>query len=389
MIAISGRNGCLVRRKRQTAPPARRRPFHLPEPSVPLTSAPAAVAACRFRLSKHVLVPTALNSNPLSVRACRAIHGAASFFFSPSVPASAVGLFSPAPCSARARIRKNVYMLQSIFDGISPKFIPHSFSVCCSIIFTQMENQNMRRKVFELVEPSKDEGLAGAYNIVMVSAIIASIVPMTFKQTNTAFLLIDRVTTILFIIDYALRWMTADIKLKQKGPSAFIVYPFTPMAIIDLLSILPGLFAINQSLKLFRLIRMVRMFRIFRVFKAFRYSSRFAIIGKVIRDQRDSLIAVCYIAGGYILVAALIIFNVEPQSFDTFFDAIYWATFSLTTVGYGDIYPVTNIGRLVAMISSLFGVAVIALPAGIISAGIMDEINKRKSEKDEKEADGD
>lgn len=247
----------------------------------------------------------------------------------------------------------------------------------------------MRRKVFELVEPSKDEGLAGAYNIVMVSAIIASIVPMTFKQTNTAFLLIDRVTTILFIIDYALRWMTADIKLKQKGPSAFIVYPFTPMAIIDLLSILPGLFAINQSLKLFRLIRMVRMFRIFRVFKAFRYSSRFAIIGKVIREQRDSLIAVCYIAGGYILVAALIIFNVEPQSFDTFFDAIYWATVSLTTVGYGDIYPVTNIGRLVAMISSLFGVAVIALPAGIISAGIMDEINKRKSEKDEKEADGD
>ena len=77
---------------------------------------------------------------------------------------------------------------------------------------------------------------------------------------------------------------------------------------------------------------------------------------------------------GYVFVSALVIINVEPESFESFFDAIYWATVSLTTMGYGDIYPVTTIGRAVTMISSFFGIAIVALPAGIITAGYMREI---------------
>ena len=76
------------------------------------------------------------------------------------------------------------------------------------------------------------------------------------------------------------------------------------------------------------------------------------------------------------LISALVIYNVEPESFNTFFDAIYWATISLTTVGYGDIYPVTVIGRIVTMISSVFGIAIIALPSGVITAGYLAEVNK-------------
>ena len=72
------------------------------------------------------------------------------------------------------------------------------------------------------------------------------------------------------------------------------------------------------------------------------------------------------------------VFNVEPESFDNFFEAIYWATVSLTTVGYGDIYPVTSVGRVITMISSVFGIAVVALPAGIITAGYMKELEDRK-----------
>lgn len=79
----------------------------------------------------------------------------------------------------------------------------------------------------------------------------------------------------------------------------------------------------------------------------------------------------------YVLISALVIFNVEPDSFATFFDAVYWATVSLTTVGYGDIYPVTTIGRVVTMLSSVFGIAIVALPAGIITAGYMNEINEQ------------
>ena len=81
-------------------------------------------------------------------------------------------------------------------------------------------------------------------------------------------------------------------------------------------------------------------------------------------------------AVAYILISALVIYNVEPESFATFFDAIYWATISLTTVGYGDIYPVTTIGRIVTMISSAFGIAIIALPSGVITAGYLAEIGK-------------
>lgn len=94
------------------------------------------------------------------------------------------------------------------------------------------------------------------------------------------------------------------------------------------------------------------------------------------KKQKKVLAAVATMAVAYVLVSALVIYNVEPESFETFFDAIYWATISLTTVGYGDIYPVSTIGRIVTMISSVFGIAIIALPSGVITAGYLAEINK-------------
>ena len=154
------------------------------------------------------------------------------------------------------------------------------------------------------------------------------------------------------------------------------------MALIDLLSILPSLTVINSGFKVLRVLRMIRALRVLRVFKAMRYSKSFEIIGNVLSSSKDSLVAVCCLAGGYILVSALIIFNVEPDSFHRFFDALYWATVSLTTLGYGDIYPVSTIGRVITMISSVFGIAIVALPAGIITAGYMTEINKLNSKED-------
>ena len=91
---------------------------------------------------------------------------------------------------------------------------------------------------------------------------------------------------------------------------------------------------------------------------------------KAIKDKEDA-------------TAVVTVINVEPDSFRNFFDALYWATVSLTTMGYGDIYPVTTIGRMVTMASSIFGIAIVALPAGIITAGYMDEINSSKENKEE------
>lgn len=230
----------------------------------------------------------------------------------------------------------------------------------------------MRKRIYEIIELSQDNDLVSSiYDIVMMVTIIISIIPLAFKQTYTFFYYTDIITTVLFIIDYVLRLITADYKLNRKNISSFIRYPFTLWAIIDFISILPTLTTLNSGFKLLRLFRIFRTFRVFRIFKAFRYSKSISIITKVINKSKKPLLAVCTLAIGYILISALVIFNVEADSFDTFFDAIYWATVSLTTVGYGDIYPVTTAGRIITMISSIFGIAVVALPAGIITACLL------------------
>ncbi len=242
----------------------------------------------------------------------------------------------------------------------------------------------MRKRLYEIIEVSQDnDRVSMAYDILMMAAIVISIVPLAFKTTNRLFYITDIITAILFIIDYVLRLATADYKLGKKSIASFIKYPFTPWAIIDLVSILPALTILSSGFKLLRLFRIFRTFRVFRVFKAFRYSKSIVIIISVMKNSKDALLAVCTLAIGYILVSALIIFNIEGDSFATFFDAIYWATVSLTTVGYGDIYPVTTAGRIITMLSSIFGIAIVALPAGIITAGYMDALSEEKKKEPE------
>lgn len=235
----------------------------------------------------------------------------------------------------------------------------------------------MRKRIFEIIETAHGNDYAsGIYDSVMLASILASIVPMCFKTPNPIFSAAEAVTTALFALDYLLRLATADYKL-GKGISSFFLYPFTFMAIIDLLAILPSFNMLVPGLRLLKILRMFRTFRVFKVFKAFkifRYSKSIEIIVNVMRRQREPLAAVGTLAVGYILIAALVIFNVEPDTFQNFFEAIYWACVSLTTMGYGDIYPVSTAGRIVTMISSFVGIAIVALPSGIITAGYMDEL---------------
>ncbi|MEE0867065.1 MAG: ion transporter [Clostridia bacterium] len=235
----------------------------------------------------------------------------------------------------------------------------------------------MRKKLFEVIEPSQNKNIISSiYDIFMILVILLSILPLCFKQTSNVLNIINTICLLVFIIDYFLRWFTADYKYNKKSLMSFMRYPFGIFAIIDIVSILPSISALNNGFKLLRVFRMVRAFRVFRAFKMFRYSKSVKIIVSVFKKSKESLIAVGTFAVAYIIISALIVFNVEPESFNSFFDAIYWATVSLTTVGYGDIYPITTIGRIVTMVSSIFGIAIVALPAGIITAGYMSEIDK-------------
>ena len=238
----------------------------------------------------------------------------------------------------------------------------------------------MRKRIFEIIEASSGADLASSiYDSVMMVAIVSSLLPLCFKGTNQAFAIAEVVTTAIFLLDYILRIATSDYKLKR-GALSFFLFPFTFMAIIDLLSILPSFTALAPGLKMLKILRIFRTFRVLKVFKAFkifRYSKSISIIINVVKSQKEPLIAVGTLAIGYILIAALVIFNVEPDTFTDFFEAIYWACVSLTTMGYGDIYPVSVAGRMVTMISSFVGIAIVALPSGIITAGYMDEIKKQ------------
>jgi len=234
----------------------------------------------------------------------------------------------------------------------------------------------MRKRIYQILDPvDGDTVLDYVYTYGMMAVIVISIIPLAFKETNTAFKLIEYISTAIFMIDYALRIFTADIALK-KGPISFLIYPFTFMAIVDLLAILPTFLAISGGFKVLKLFRLMRTMRVFRAFKIFRYSKNVLLVLNVIKRQKSALLAVATLAIGYILIAALVIFNVEPESFNNFFEAVYWATVSLTTVGYGDIYPVSTVGRVVTMISSFIGIAIVALPAGIVTAGYLEEIKK-------------
>ena len=237
----------------------------------------------------------------------------------------------------------------------------------------------MRKRIFEVIEISRDgDKLSAVYDLFMISTICLSLLPLVFKETTPFLTILDKATAGIFILDYLLRWATADLKFGSSSPVSFLRYPFSFLAIIDLLSILPSLTFLNSGFKVLRLLRMTRAFRVFRAFRAMRYSRSIRIIAGVLRGSRDSLAAVGTLALAYIFISALIIFNAEPDSFRNFFEAMYWATVSLTTVGYGDIYPVSTIGRVIAMVSSIFGVAVVALPSGIITAGYMRELEKQQ-----------
>lgn len=229
----------------------------------------------------------------------------------------------------------------------------------------------IREKLYRVVE--KDTEYFEWYDIMMLICIWVSIVPLIFKEQNKFTYVITIITTLIFVIDYILRWITSDYRLK-KGVISFIKYPITFSAIFDLTIIISCFseFYNNPILTLFS------TFRILMIAKTLRYSKKFKIIKNVVEKNKDILKVVCGFTIGFIFVSALIMFQFERQSFNNFFEAIYWSTTVLTTVGYDDICPKTEIGKLISIISSLVGIAFVALPTGIITTGFVEELNKEK-----------
>lgn len=230
----------------------------------------------------------------------------------------------------------------------------------------------MRKRIYEIVQRAQPgDALSRAYDVFIVVVAFVSLIPLMFKEQDGVLTMLDVVTVYILFFDYVLRWMTHDLKTGQGGWKTFAKYPFTPLAIVDLLAILPSLGVLPQTF---------RFLRVLRVAKIFRYSKNLMIVGNVFKAERKTLLSVLVVAIAYIFVSGLIMFVNEPDTFEHFFEALYWATTALTTVGYGDVSPMTDLGRGISMVSSLFGIAVIALPAGIITGGYLEEIRKSQAD---------
>ena len=235
---------------------------------------------------------------------------------------------------------------------------------------------DVKKRVYEVIEVSSiGDASSRAYDVLMTTTVIVGLVPLTLKTDNFYTFVIEIITALILFVDYCARVYTADYKMGFKNIKAYIAYIFTPLAIFDLLSILPVIYLLFPIPSL----RLLKLIRIFRVLKLIRYSKTMIVIANVVRKVKTQLIAVLILITIYIFVSAMLIFQLEPNLFESFFDALYWATISITTIGYGDIYPTTDIGRFITMISALMGVAVIALPSGMITAAYMNEISKKKS----------
>ncbi|MBQ7212847.1 MAG: ion transporter [Muribaculaceae bacterium] len=243
-----------------------------------------------------------------------------------------------------------------------------------------------REQIYSIIEPkynNQDSLIARVYDWVMLIAIIISIIPLMFREQRLIFVVFDFVSCGIFILDYLLRWVTADMRFKKRGKLAFLIYPITPMAIIDILSILPTFNFVRDA---FKIGRVIRLLKIVRVVKIIRYFEPLKVVVAVINKQRVLLGTVLALAIFYVFVTALIMFNAEEQInpetgkylFPTFFDAFYWAACTVTTVGYGDLYPISTTGRVISIISAVIGIAIIALPSGIITAGYINEIKERR-----------
>jgi len=247
-----------------------------------------------------------------------------------------------------------------------------------------------RKRVFHIVEVGASEDkVSRLYDLINSLAIVvnlAACVMYTFdglrEQYGAALLSVEAVTVTFFAVDYCLRLWTARFLFPRESEvKAVLRYVFSFSGLVDLLSFLPYYLPVffPAGAVAFRMFRVVRIFRLFRINA---YYDSLNVITQVISSKRQQLISSVFIILVLMLASSLCMYSLEheaqPEVFANAFSGIWWAVSTLLTVGYGDIYPVTNLGKFFAICISFLGVGMVAIPTGIISAGFVDQYSRIK-----------
>ena len=224
--------------------------------------------------------------------------------------------------------------------------------------------------------------------------VICANILVTFLQTFDeltflfpAFHVIEVITILIFCVEYILRIWTADYLYPDKNEfRSRLRFLISFDGIIDLLTILPFFFL--SGMVIFRMLRVARIFHLFRLNA--RYDS-FNVITTVLYEKRNQIISSVFIVLILMLASSLCMYSVEhdsqPEVFRNAFSGIWWSMSTLLTVGYGDIYPITTLGRIMAICIAYLGVGAVAIPTGIISAGFVEQYQRKSSLSNIKEAD--
>ena len=247
-----------------------------------------------------------------------------------------------------------------------------------------------RRRILEIIEVGSDLDLPSrVYDFINAGAIIINLivsVMYTFSEVREVFsfllVLIEQITVVFFAVDYILRILTAgELYDELTEVNAIKKYAFSFTGIIDLLSFLPYFLPVfvPAGTVAFRMVRIVRIFRLFRVNA---YYDSLNVITEVIAGKKQQLISSVFIILVLMLASSLSMYGLEheaqPEVFENAFSGIWWAASTLLTVGYGDIYPITDAGKFLGIIITFLGVGMVAIPTGIISAGFVDQYSTIK-----------
>ena len=243
----------------------------------------------------------------------------------------------------------------------------------------------VRAKLFKMVSVGViDEPINQAYDTISIVALLANLlvsVMATFDNLQAAygsiFLLVEQVTVFLFGVDYVLRVITAPELYPEETPAgAAAKYCLSLSGIIDLLSFLPYYLPVffPSGVAAFRMFRVVRILRLFRINA---YYDSLNVITEVLKSKKQQLLSSVFIIATLMLGSSLCMYSLEheaqPEVFSNAFSGIWWAASTLLTVGYGDIYPITPLGKLFGICITFLGVGMVAIPTGIISAGFVEQ----------------
>jgi len=244
-------------------------------------------------------------------------------------------------------------------------------------------------KVYFLLESPANHNLARRIVIYFIMAMILSNVLAIILETKHElfiayapyFIAFDVFSAVVFTIEYLLRLWCCVRNPRYSAPvKGRIRYALSPLALIDLLAITPFYLPLIIPTEL-RMLRMIRLLRVFRVLKLGRYSSAFETFIDVIKAKKEEL-SIALIMTVIILILAssalyLTEHEVQPEKFASIPDAMWWAVITLATVGYGDVYPITPLGKFISAIVALSAIGLFALPAGILATGFAETLNQR------------